>query len=123
MREPIVLYWAVIGNAATQLQDGFFQVSKPTKSRTRTQLNRAQLKAYEARRAEEVQRRLDADAAAADVAQTGAAAATAVPVGRRRVYALSQADEMAIIRSDLKRLMLILAVLLVVLAIATVVLR
>lgn len=101
-------------------QDGFIHVSKPPKSRSRTRLNRAQLKAYEARRAEEIQRRIDAEAAqdAADAASRAAGGATAVP--RRRIYALSQPEEMAIIRSDLKRLMTILAVLLVVLAIATV---
>lgn len=97
-------------------------MSKPTRPRTKTQLNRAQLKAYEARRAEEVQRQLESEAAGEMPVRPTATAVAAPPVSRRRIYALSQAEEMAIIRSDLKRLLMILAVLLVVLAIATVLL-
>jgi hypothetical protein len=41
----------------------------------------------------------------------------------RRVYVLSRTEEMAIIRSDLKRLVLILAILVVVLLAMTFVLR
>lgn len=85
-------------------------------------MNRAQLKAYEARRAEEVQHsraiQQDVDAVSG---QPAAAAAAVAP--RRRIYAMSHEQEMAIIRSDLKRLLGIVAVLLVVLAIATLVLR
>ena len=97
-------------------------MSKPAKSRTRTQLNRAQLKAYEARRAEEVQRSraIDPDV---DAVSGQPVAAQAAVAPRRRIYALSNEQEMAIIRSDLKRLLAIVAVLLVVLAIATLVLR
>lgn len=97
-------------------------MSKPTRPRTKTQLNRAQLKAYEARRAEEVQRQLESEAAGEIPVRRAALTVAAAPVPRRRIYALSQAEEMAIIRSDLKRLLMILAVLLVVLAIATVLL-
>ncbi len=103
-------------------QDGFIHVSKPTKSRTKTQLNRAQLKAYEARRAEEVARQLEVDAIGDASPRPAAAAVASAPASRRRIYALSHEEEMAIIRSDLKRLLTILAVLLVVLAIATVLL-
>lgn len=96
-------------------------MSKPAKSRTRTQLNRAQLKAYEARRAEEVQRSRAVQAEVEAAGGQPVAAAAVAP--RRRIYALSHEQEMAIIRSDLKRLLMIVAVLLVVLAIATLVLR
>lgn len=92
------------------------------KSRSRTQLNRAQIKAYEARRAEEIQRHREAEAADEAHVQSVSASVATAPTARRRIYALSQAQEMAIIRSDLKRLLTILAVLLVVLAIAAVVL-
>lgn len=97
-------------------------MSKPTNPRTKSQLNRAQLKAYEARRAEEVQQRVEATAERESMAGAATVAVKPSAVGRRRVYALSHEEEMAIIRSDLKRLLTILAILLVVLAIATVLL-
>jgi hypothetical protein len=81
-------------------------VSKPPKSRSRTRLTAAQLKAYEARRASEVNH--DATPAVPVASATGAASP-------RRVFVLSRSEEMAIIRSDLKRLVLILVILLVVL--------
>ena len=89
-------------------------MSKPTKSRPR-QLTRAQLKAYEARRT------LDLNRGSSDA---GSEAVTARPVSPvRRVQALSRAEEYAIIRSDLRRLLWILAVLAVVLVALTFVLR
>ena len=97
-------------------------MSEPTHPRTKTQLNRAQLKAYETRRAEEGQRHVDDDGSGDLPIQVSSASAIATPASRRRIYALSHEQEMAIIRSDLNRLLKILAVLLVVLAIATVLL-
>jgi hypothetical protein len=85
-------------------------VSKPTKSKTRPRFSRAELKAYEARRAEEV-RRVPITSTSADGA----------PV--RRSYLLTRDEEYAIIRSDLRRLLMILAVLLVLLVVAAVILR
>lgn len=118
-----MLYSAVAGTIRTDPQDGFIQVSKPTKSRSKTQLNRAQLKAYEARRAEEVERRAAEDAADEVVARPASVAVAGVSVPRRRIYALSHEQEMAIIRADLKRLLTILAVLVVVLIIAAILLN
>lgn len=89
-------------------------MSKPTKSRPR-QLTRAELKAYEARRTVEMNR--------------GATGATSEPIAvrpgttHRRVQALSRAEEYAIIRSDLRRLLWILAVLTVTLVVLTFFLR
>jgi hypothetical protein len=95
------------------LQDGQ-QLSKPTKSRPK-QLTRAQLKAYEARRTVEMDR--GSAVAANDVIATRPKSTV------RRVQALSRAEEYAIIRSDLKRLLWILAVLAVVLIVLTIFLR
>ena len=89
-------------------------MSKPTKSRPR-QLNRAQLKAYEARRTIEMNR---------GMANPTGEAVTARPLSTtRRVQALSRVEEYAIIRSDLRRLLLILAVLLATLIVLTFFLR
>jgi len=88
-------------------------VSKPTKTRSRPQFSKAELKAYEARRAEEVRR---GPVGVATDAAPGS-------VSSRRTYALSRDEEYAIIRSDLRRLLMILVVLAVVLLIATIVLR
>lgn len=89
-------------------------MSKPTKSRPR-QLNRAQLKAYEARRTVELNR--GGTGTSGDVV-------TARPLNpTRRVQALSRREEYAIIRSDLRRLLWILAILLVTLVILTFFLR
>jgi hypothetical protein len=90
-------------------------LSKSTKSRSKTQLSRAAIKAYEARRAEEVNR------ADADALDSPAGPSIVSPV--RRNYAVSRAQEVATIRSDLRRLLMILAVLTVILIAATFVLR
>jgi hypothetical protein len=90
-------------------------LSKSTKSRSRTQLSRAAIKAYEARRAEEVNRVEPLDATATD-------APIAVSSGRRG-FAISRIDEYATIRADLRRLGLILAFLTVLLVVATLFLR
>ena len=91
-------------------------MSKPTKSRPR-QLTRAQLKAYEARRT------LDLNRGSAEAGRDVVTARPASPTSARRVQALSRAEEYAIIRSDLKRLLWILAVLMVVLVVLTIFLR
>jgi hypothetical protein len=85
-------------------------VSKPTKSKSRPQFSRAELKAYEARRAEEVRR-----------VPIGPAGAEGVPV--RRSYALTRDEEYAVIRADLRRLLLIVLVLFAILVVAMIVLR
>jgi hypothetical protein len=97
------------------LQDGQ-PLSKSTKPRSR-QLTRAQLKAYEARRGIEMSQ---------STATTGAEAVApraATSTSVRRVQPLTRAEEYAIIRSDLRRLLWILAVLATVLVVLTFVLR
>jgi hypothetical protein len=89
-------------------------LSKPTKSRPR-QLTRAELKAYEARRAAEANR--------PTIATPSEAVAVRPTQTSRRVHALSRAEEYAIIRSDLRRLLWILAVLTVTLVVLTFFLR
>ncbi len=91
-------------------------MSKPTKSRQRP-LTRAQLKAYEARRT------LDLNRGPAEARTDAVTARPVSPSPVRRVQALSRAEEYAIIRSDLKRLLWILAVLTVVLVVLTIFLR
>src|SRR5205823_13955928 len=93
-----------------------FIVSKPTKARSRPQFTKAELKAYEARRAEELQR--VPAAGVARVEATGAPSAST-----RRTYALTRDEEYRIIRGDLRRLLLILAILAVVLVAATIAFR
>ncbi len=89
-------------------------MSKPTKSRSR-QLTRAQLKAYEARRTVELNRGI--------LGVEGESTPVRQPTSVRRVQALSRAEEYAIIRSDLMRLLWILAVLAVALVVLTFFLR
>lgn len=89
-------------------------MSKSSKSRSR-QLSRAQLKAYEARRAEEINR------APVEV-QPERTQASRIVVPRRSVM-MSRSEEMMIIKSDLRRLLLILALLAVFLIVATFILR
>lgn len=84
------------------------------KPRSRKELSRADLKAYEARRADE-QRRIGTAQAAQQ------AATVVVPV--EHSYALSRDEEFAVIKSDLIRLAIILAVIAVLLVVLTVVLR
>jgi hypothetical protein len=85
--------------------------SNSSGSRRRSRLSRAEVKAYEARRAAE-RRRLslhDTDAERSD---------TASPIAHS--YSITRDDEFAVIRADLIRLGWIVGVLLVALAIATV---
>jgi hypothetical protein len=90
-------------------------VSKPTKTRNRSQISRAQLKAYEARRAEEAQR----SAAATAVAQSQEQQSASI----RRSRAMSRAEEFQTIKDDLRRLSVILVIMTVLLIGAAVVLR
>lgn len=92
-------------------------MSKPTKSRPR-QLTRAELKAFEARQSAEVAR-----GATGASGTTGDKPAARVTPTNRRVHALSRAEEYAIIRSDLRRLLWILAVLTATLVVMTFFLR
>jgi hypothetical protein len=79
-------------------------------------LSRAEIKAYEARRASEVSR--------IGAAPTGALEPDApTAVASRRSYVLNRAEEFAIIRSDLRRLLMILSLLVLLLVAATFVLR
>jgi hypothetical protein len=89
-------------------------VSKSTRPRTRAQTSRAAIKAYEARRAEEVHR-ADAMAETADGSPQLRSARTSMSMTRMQ--------EFTYIRSDLRRLLMILAVLTVLLIVATVILR
>jgi hypothetical protein len=95
-------------------------VSKPTKARQRPQLSKAEIKAYEARRAAEGRRALIVPEAASNAPAAGGATITR---GGRRGYTLTRDEEYVIIRSDLRRLLFILAVLAVVLVACTLLLR
>ncbi|HUG14077.1 MAG TPA: hypothetical protein VMM78_03580 [Thermomicrobiales bacterium] len=89
-------------------------MSKPTKSRSRGQLSRAEIKAYEARRAAQ---RSQSPVSAAHVSSTEGTTRA------RRARSLSREEEFAIIKADMKRLVVILAILLVILVAVTIVLR
>lgn len=90
-------------------------LSKPAKSRSRAQLSRAAVKAYEARRAEEVNR--------VEIETPLAVDGPIATYPTRRGFAITRAEEVSIIRSDLRRLLLILAFLTVLLIVATFILR
>lgn len=94
-------------------------MSKPTRSRPR-QLSRAELKAYEARRTVEMNRGGTQPATGEVTAVRPSASRSS---STRRIQPLSRAEEFAIIRSDLKRLLWILAVLVLVLVVLTFFLR
>lgn len=89
--------------------------SRSRKPRTRNELSRAELKAYEARRADERKR------IGTERANETAVATVAAPV--EHTYAISRDDEFAVIKSDLLRLLVILVVILVILAVLTLILR
>lgn len=88
-------------------------MSKPTKSKPTRPISRAELKAYEARRAEESRR-----IAAPQVPTDGVSSAVA-----RHAYTMSRDEEYSVIRSDLRRLLMIVIVLTAVLVVATLFLR
>lgn len=91
-------------------------MSKPTRTTRRAQPNRAALKAYEARRAEEIARVGAAPAGAVDIHAPEA-------VNVQRGYMIGRALEIATIRSDLRRLLMIVVVEIVVLVALTLILR
>lgn len=86
------------------------------KPRTRKQLSKADLKAYESRRAAE--RRRIATASPNPLTPTEPA-----KVSIEHSFALSRDEEYSVIKSDLTRLLMIVAVLFVALAVLTLVLR
>lgn len=88
---------------------------RTTRSRDRSKLSRAELKAYEARRAAE-RRRIAAHHASDEVVELGTS------LGVEHSYTMSRDEEFDVIRSDLKRLGIIVAILIVALIAATVVL-
>lgn len=81
--------------------------------RQRRQLSKAELKAYQARREDEMHR----------LGPTAAAEARSLPSSARRTYTLGRDEEFSIIRSDLRRLMLILVCLVAVVVVMTIFLR
>ena len=86
------------------------------KPRTRKELSKAELKAYEARRADERNR---IGTARADQAEVIAPVMPSV----EHSYALSRDEEFAVIKSDLMRLIVILAVIAVIMVVLTFVLN
>lgn len=88
-------------------------MSKAAKSRSTRPISKAELKAYQKRRAEESRR----------IAIPQAEGETVTNVLVRHAYTLSRDEEFAVIRSDLIRLLKILAFLFVVIIVATVFLR
>jgi hypothetical protein len=88
-------------------------VSKSTKSKSSRQISKAELKAYQTRRAEEGQR------IAVPSAQNEAVTSAVV----RHAYTMTRDEEYAVIRSDLRRLLIIVGILLAFLVVATVLLR
>lgn len=85
---------------------------RTTRGRDRTKLSKAELKAYEARRAAE-RRRIATHTPSGDVVELD------TPITVEHSYTLSRDEEFAVIRSDLKRLAVIVAILLVALVLAT----
>lgn len=88
---------------------------RTTRSRDRSKLSRAELKAYEARRAAE-RRRISTHAATGEVVEGP------TTLSAEHSYTMSRDEEFAVIRSDLKRLGIIVAILVAMLVAATVVL-
>ncbi len=88
------------------------------KQRNRSQLTRAELQAYEARRADERKR--------VGASQDGDATAAVAVAPRQQfehTYELSRDDEFTVIRSDLIRLLIVMAIITALLVVATFVLR
>lgn len=86
------------------------------KPKTRKELSRADLKAYEARRADE-QKRIGSTTTHAEPSPAPVIAHV------EHTYAISRDDEFAVIKADLMRLMVILGIIAVIMAILTIVLR
>lgn len=87
------------------------------KQRNRSQLSRAEIQAYEARRADERKR--------VGASQDAEAAAVAVAARHQSEHSfqINRDDEFRIIRSDLNRLLVIMAIIAVLLVVATFALR
>lgn len=92
--------------------------SKPARNRQRRQLSRAELKAYEARRAAE-RRRISAATAGADAE----AASILHSEHAELTYEMTRDEEFVVIRSDLRRLLMIVVILLAMLVMFTILLR
>ena len=86
------------------------------KPKTRKELSKADLKAYEARRADERKRIGTANTVAEPTV-------TPVIAHVEHTYAISRDDEFAVIKADLMRLLVILGLIAVIMAVLTVVLR
>jgi hypothetical protein len=86
------------------------------KPKTRKELSKADLKAYEARRADERKRIGTANTVAEP-------SATPVIARVEHTYAISRDDEFAVIKADLMRLLVILGVIAAIMVVLTVVLR
>lgn len=84
--------------------------------KTRKELSKADLKAYEARRADERKR-----IGSANTDTEPAATPVIVPV--ERTFAISRDDEFAVIKADLMRLLVILGLIAVILVVLTFILR
>lgn len=90
--------------------------SRSRKPRTRKELSRAELKAYEARRADERKR-----IGTSHTSESLTAAPVIAPV--EHTYAISRDDEFTVIKADLVRLLIILAIIMVILVVLTFILR
>lgn len=88
---------------------------RTTRGRDRTKLSKAELKAYEARRAAERLRIATHTASGNEVELD-------TPITAEHSYTMSRDEEFAVIRSDLRRLAIIVAILIVALVVATLVL-
>ena len=91
--------------------------SRPNRQRQRRQLSRAELKAYESRRAAERRRISAGDSTDAE------AQALIGPNTAELTYEMTRDEEFAVIRSDLMRLLVIVGILLALLLAFTIVLR
>lgn len=90
--------------------------SKPSRPKARKQLSKADLKAYESRRAAE--RRRISTASPNPLGPTEPA-----HISVEHSFTMSRNDEYSVIKADLTRLLLIVAALLVALVVLTIVLR
>jgi cobalamin biosynthesis Mg chelatase CobN len=92
---------------------------KPNSGKPKPKVSRAEIKAYESRRAEERRRLMNAAAQPEPSAEHAQAYARSIEI----TYEMTRDEEFAVIRGDLIRLLMIVAVLFVVLAGLTVWLR
>ena len=90
--------------------------SQPNKTKTRKRLSKADLKAYESRRAAERHR-------VALTTPNPVAPADSAHVASEHSFAMTRDEEYRVIKSDLVRLIIILAILLAVLVVLTFILR